>query len=326
MLTSRSNTAAWSAAWLLAGALAASGQALAASQEEHEIATSGDPEVEIENLAGQVTVRGWDKNQVHVRAELSSQVEGLDVEGGDERVSIRVRHPKTNRHWGWGHQGRGDGGSTLDIRVPHGASLRIKTVSADVDIDDLRGERHNLRTVSGDVTVNRVDGLRLTAETVSGDVRSTATTAEQRFKSVSGDIDAVGGQALVEAESVSGDIDIRDLPAEFSVGTVSGDVTAAARDNVRRARLSSTSGTAEFQGRLARDGVLELESMSGNAIARLGTAPAEIFATTMSGNIRSQWGEPDKPRYGPGAKLNYRGKGEGRIEAQSFSGSVRVSD
>lgn len=325
MLTSRFEAALLPAAWLAAVAVAGLAHA-EPLQEEHEITTSDKPEVEVENLAGQVTVQGWDRNQVLVRAELSSQVEGMDVDGDKDRVVIRVRHPKNNRRWGWGDHGHGDGGSRLDIRVPHGTSLRVKTVSADVDVEDLRGARQDLRTVSGDVAIRRVAGQRLLIETVSGDVRSAATTAEQRYKSVSGDIEAVGGQALLEAESVSGDITMRELPAEFSVGTISGNVTAMAGDAVRRARLSSTSGTAEFRGRLAQGGVLELDSMSGNAIARLGAAPAEVFATTISGSIRSQWGDPDKPRFGPGAKLNYRGEGTGRIEAQSFSGSVRITD
>ena len=180
-----------------------------------------------------------------------------------------------------------------------------------------------------DIDIRDVNGTRLSAQTVSGDIDSRATAAEQRLQTVSGDINTRGAVAMLEAETVSGNIDALEVPAEFSLGTVSGDVVAIARALVRRARLTSTSGGAEFEGQLEKAGVLELESMSGNATARLRSNPAEIYAKSSSGSIRSKWGDPVKPKYGPGARLDYCTKGEGgdgRIEAVSFSGTVWIGD
>lgn len=302
--------------------VAQAGQAI---DETREVSES--PSVEVENLAGSVTVKGWEKNIVQVTGTLSSQAEGLDISGDDQRLYVRVLHPKHSHH-GWGHKGHGDA-TVLKLMVPMATSMRVKTVSADINVQGLTGERQDLRSVSGDIDIREVMGTRLSAHTVSGDIDSRSTAAEQRLQTVSGDINSRGAVAMLEAESVSGNIDALELPAEFSLGTVSGDVIAIAKALVRRARLTSTSGGAEFEGQLERRGVLELESMSGNAVARLRSSPSEIYAKSSSGSIRSKWGDPVKPKYGPGARLDYctEGKGgDGRIEAVSFSGSVRISD
>lgn len=310
------------AAFLALGCL---GVAHAGGSIEEVRDVSSSPTVEVENLAGNVLVKGWDKNQVLITGKLSPDAEGLDVSGDEQRLYVRVRHPKHSS--GWGHKGHS--GTMLTLKVPTATSMRIKTVSADIDIEGLTGERQDLRSVSGDIDIRDVNGARLSAHTVSGDIDSRATAAEQRLQTVSGDINSRGAMAMLEAETVSGNIDALELPAEFSLGTVSGDVVAIAKSLVRRARLTSTSGGAEFEGQLEKSGVLELESMSGNAVARMRSNPSEIYAKSSSGSIRSKWGDPVKPKYGPGARLDYctEGKGgDGRIEAVSFSGSVWIGD
>lgn len=308
-------------------ALVCVGAAHAGERIDETRQVTESPTVEVENLSGNVSIKGWDKAIVHVTGSLSPHAEGLDITGDDQRLYIRVRHPK-HAHHGWGHKTQGDS-TQLELRVPTATSMRVKTVTADIDIQGLTGERQDLRSVSGDIDIREVMGTRLSAHTVSGDIDSRATAAEQRLQTVSGDITSRGAVAMLEAETVSGNIDALELPSEFSLGTVSGDVVAIAKALVHRARLSSTSGGAEFEGQLARTGVLELESMSGNAVARLRSSPSEIYAKSSSGSILSTWGEPVKPKYGPGARLDYctEGKGgDGRVEAVSFSGSVRISD
>ena len=321
MLMPRFNLAAPAAAALLLS----SGLAFASGTIEETRTVSDSPTIEIENLAGTISVQTWDKPVLYVYARLSKQAEGLDIDGTETRMTIRVRQPKSKGHWGYG----GDGGSTLNIKVPTDTSLRVRSVSADIDVQGMTGDRQELQTVSGSIAIVNVAGTVLSAQTVSGNIDSNATTAEQRLRTVSGDINARGAVAMLEAETVSGRIKALDLPPESQLGSVSGDVVAIAKAMVRRVRLSSTSGETEFEGELEKTGILEMESMSGNTVARIRNSPAEIYAKTHSGNIRTKWGDPVKPKYGPGARLDYCTKGEGgvgRIHATSFSGSVRISE
>src|ERR1700746_3424357 len=98
-------------------------------------------------------------------------------------------------------------GSELRVRatVPHSAALKVKTASADTQLDGrfgplgvntvsgdvrLRGEvagGANLKTVSGDADLDRIEG-DLSAHTVSGDLRIGPIAGSSDLKTVSGDI------------------------------------------------------------------------------------------------------------------------------------------
>ena len=73
-----------------------------------------DGEVRIDNLAGTVRIRGWDKNQVRVTGTLGEDVDHLEFTSDDSGVSIRVVLP---------HDGRGnceECSADLEIDLPAG--------------------------------------------------------------------------------------------------------------------------------------------------------------------------------------------------------------
>lgn len=191
-----------------------------------------DGTVKIENISGTVTVRGWDRNEVHVTGRLGNGVERLDFEGSDRRTDIRVVVP---RH------GRNVGSSDLVIDVPARSLVDVEAVSADVTVERVSGEIR-VEAVSGDVDVSgsarevdlhsvsgdieaRLDGTldRAELETVSGDIRFTATPAPR---------------AKIGAESVSGDVELRlpaGIAADIEVSTFSGDIrNGLSSDQVER--------------------------------------------------------------------------------------------
>jgi hypothetical protein len=141
----------------------------------------------------------------------------------------------------------GDGGLRVQARVPHGASMRVKTASADTELAGhfgklevnsasgdvrLRGEvaeDATVKTVSGDVELDRVDG-DLSVQCVSGDVRARAIAGSADTKSVSGDIRLESLTAgSVRFASVSGDIEIGIAPGsllDVDAGSTSGDLAS----------------------------------------------------------------------------------------------------
>ena len=140
-------------------------------------------------------------------------------------------------------------GNELKVRakIPHGAGVKVKTASADTDLEGhfgplginsvsgdfrLRGEvagDASLKTVSGDAELERVDG-DLSVQTVSGDVRSGPVAGSANAKTVSGDIrfDAViAGD--VRFTSVSGDVEIgiaEGSSVDVDAGSTSGDLSS----------------------------------------------------------------------------------------------------
>jgi DUF4097 and DUF4098 domain-containing protein YvlB len=267
---------------------------------------SRDGAVDVENLAGSVRVRGWDRNEVRVTGTLGRNVEALDVDGSGSRVSIRVRHPRRRGSWR-------DSGTELEIRVPAGARLRVEAVSADIDVEGVDGSL-DLESVSGDVDIRGAGG-DVRAESVSGTVRFEGTSRDLRLEAVSGDVVVVGVDgAVVRAGSVSGDVDIRG--GTFRDGT-----------------FETVSGSVAFRGALAPDGSFEFESHSGRVLLELtGDVNATFDLSTFSGDIRGSVEGMDladhvqrTSRWTPGKEGRLTvGRGSARVGASSFSGTVEI--
>lgn len=264
-----------------------------------------DGAVEVENMAGAVTVRGWDRNEVRVTGTLGRGVDGVDVSGSDNRVSIRVRHPNRGS---W----RGSG-TVLEIQVPVGARVRVETVSADIDVQGVRGDL-NLESVSGEVGIRGAGG-RVRAEAVSGDVQFEGSSNDLEVQSVSGDVVVMGVDgAVVRAGSVSGDVDVRG--GTFRDGT-----------------FETVSGSVSFAGALSRNGHFEFESHSGRVLLELtGEVNATFDLETFSGDIRGTVEGKNvedfverTSKWTPGREGRMKvGDGSTSVDASSFSGSVEI--
>jgi hypothetical protein len=198
---------------------------------------SGDIEVEtVEGEESNITVDGDDR-----------LLEEVEIRQDGNRVAVSYR-------------GKGKIGFSLSpftlvfgselkvrARIPHGAGVKVKTASADTELEGhfgplginsvsgdfrLRGEvagDASLKTVSGDAELERVDG-DLSVQSVSGDVRSGPVAGSANAKTVSGDIrfDAVVA-GDVRFTSVSGDVEIgiaEGSAVDVDAGSTSGDLSS----------------------------------------------------------------------------------------------------
>ena len=278
--------------------------AQAAGAEEVERKANADPrgEVVIGNVAGEVQVTGWDRNEVQVRADLSSGVERLDFETSGARTTIKVVLPK----------GRGnyEGSSDLQISVPRGSSLSINTVSADQIIKDVRGSQ------------------RLQA--VSGMIQTELYNEDLEVKSVSGDVSIRGtnGKGVLRLTTVSGDARMQDIGSEMDLNTVTGDMEVRVKE-LSRARIKTTNGNLQMRtAGLTRDARIDAEGINGDLRFRFPrTLDAEFDIETFNGDIENCFGpEPRRSReYGPGNELRFKeGNGDARIRIKALNGTVEI--
>ena len=288
--------AVWAAAALIL--------AQAASAEEVVRKAQADPhgDVVIGNVAGEVQVVGWDRNEVHVRADLSSGVERLEFETSGARTTIKVVLPK----------GRGnyEGSSDLLVNVPRGSSVSLNTVSADQIIKDVRGTQ------------------RLQA--VSGMIQTELYNEDLEIKSVSGDVTVRGnnGKGVLRLTTVSGAAHLQDVGSEIDLNTVTGDIQVRVKE-LSRARIKTTNGNLDLRAAaLTRDVRLEAEGINGDLRFRFPrTLDAEFDIETFNGDIDNCFGpEPRRSReYGPGNELRFKeGNGEGRIRIKALNGTVEI--
>jgi hypothetical protein len=252
--------------------------------------------VSIDNLAGEVVVKGWNRNEAQLTGELGDSVEELELKA--DKSSLQINVVNRNR--------RNVDNTYLMLMVPQGASV-------------------NAGGVSADVTITGLDNEQITAKTVSGQVEVTATSERVTVESVSGDVIFAGETGRISAESVSGDIELSGITGEIDATTVSGDMELQA-EIIEQAKLETVSGDIDMSGEVASNGRLTAESMSGDVTIILPAGQNGVFkAQSFSGRINTVFGEVKDAGHGPGSHLKYvAGKGGAEIRVESFSGGIRL--
>ncbi|MCZ6669822.1 MAG: DUF4097 family beta strand repeat-containing protein [Acidobacteria bacterium] len=181
-----------------------------------------DVEITIENIAGSVTVVGWDREELQITGTLGEGTKELDVDGDRNSWDIEVELHSNRRNIE---------GSNLEIRMPRGGRLTIETVSADIDVSDFDGTVE-LESVSGKILVQG-NPSEVELATVSGSIRlvSEGAVGSGEFQSVSGKITLqadLEDHGRFEFETVSGNIDLRipsKISARFDISSFSGRIT-----------------------------------------------------------------------------------------------------
>jgi len=121
-------------------------------------------------------------------------------------------------------------------------------------------------------------------------------------RSTSGDVTVKGTKGEVDARSTSGDVVVSDATDHVTIESVSGDVHGAQLKG--DVRSESVSGTVEIRD---ASGPVRAETTSGD-ISLLGVTSANVFATTVSGEVEYD-GTVEK---------------DGRYEFHSHSGDIRL--
>jgi hypothetical protein len=220
------------------------------------------------------------------RAVEEARVELID---NGHRLVIDV-NPRSSSFFGGISFGRN--GITCRVRCPEGASVDVRTKSADVEgrgrfasvevktasgdvaFDDVE-QGAVVKSASGDIRVERV-GQGFSAQSASGDVHVGSIGEGGSIQTVSGDVFVGSAGASLSVNSVSGDVRVDAVEqGNVNLGAVSGDVVVGVR---RGSRLwvdaQSLSGETES----------ELE-LAGTPISDEGPL-VELRAKTVSGDIR----------------------------------------
>lgn len=276
---------------LLCGLMA--GPAMAENTLEETRPLKHDARLSISNVAGEVLVRGWDKEQMELQAVTGRAFEELKITGDANDLRIEVKIPKDARNVD---------GTDLRLSVPHSVKLYVSAVSADVITNELSGPQE-LKTVSGDATVNG-HSQKLRIKTVSGDIQLTAPSESTELGSVSGDINAEGLLGKLSAETVSGSIRTQVLKAT-------------------EIRAKAVSGDLDLRLELQADADVRAESLSGDINLWLPKdSDTRIEMSTFSGDLDTE--------LGPGVRGDRKsheftlGKGNGRVQLSTFSGDAEL--
>ncbi|MDH3621316.1 MAG: DUF4097 domain-containing protein [Gammaproteobacteria bacterium] len=273
-----------------------------ADEVDKQIDAAADGHVHVSNIAGEVTIAGWSRNEVAVTGELGRNVEELILERDGDRVTVKVKVPKRS---GSGIE------SDLHIQVPEDSSIDVGTVSADISVTDVGGEQ-SLNSVSGDIDTEAGEN-DVSAESVSGDVEvnGQGKDAETRANTVSGDVTLFRVAGIVVAESVSGDSIVDE--GSFS-----------------RASLNTVNGEIFFHAELRDGGKLQAETVNGDVDIEFDDRVSGRYdIDTFNGDIRNCYGPKAErtSKYTPGWELSFQeGSGNARVTVSTLNGDVSICD
>lgn len=235
-------------------------------EEDRTVATEGATALTVDAEVGDVTVRGEDREDVHVHAVKQSSSVGVDladldlsVERADGRLALTSRYAGDSSILG------GTPSMDLTLRVPR--ALTVESLAADVGDVLAEGVTGDLaaRSSVGDVTVRDVSGT-VTAESSTGDV------------------DVEGAETVGDLRTETGDLDV-DVPAidgDTAVESRVGDVTAAIAPDLDADLVAETRvGDVEVEGLSVQDGSATGSSVTGT----LGDGGPTLRVTTETGDV-----------------------------------------
>jgi DUF4097 and DUF4098 domain-containing protein YvlB len=225
-MTHRRRSATWLGAALgcvcalltLAIAAHASDHRGAFTEEFHQTyPITSEARVELDNINGAVHISSWDRNEVKVDAvkyaDSKERLEEakIEIESGQDYVSIRTRYPDHDNNWNWGSHNN-PAGVEYTLTVPRNAKLdEIKLINGALDITG----------VAGEVRASCING-RLEAHDLAG---------RAKLSTINGRMDAhfaqLSGQDI-ELNSVNGSLELTipsDSNAEVEASTVSGGIS-----------------------------------------------------------------------------------------------------
>jgi len=251
--------------------------------------------VSIDNVAGEIVISGWDRNEAHLTGRLGDDVEELEIDATGSNLQITVINDDD----------RNIDDTILKLRVPRGARIEASAVSADISVSDM-------------------DNEKLIASSVSGDVDIQATSQWVSIESVSGNVGFIGKTSRITAESVSGDVELSGVSGKIEATSVSGDMELAA-GLVESGKFEAVSGDITITAELSDNGSLSAESMSGDVDISLPASQSGLFkAQSFSGRISTDFGAVKHAKHGPGSNLKYvSGDSGAEIRVESFSGNIK---
>jgi hypothetical protein len=245
----------------------------------------------VDNYAGDVAVKSWLKDAVHLEAQHSRRVR-VEVETSPAALAISVR----------GDQGPGR--ADLRLTVPAWLPLQIDGVHTDITIEGSKGE--------------------LRAQTVGGDIEVTGGNHFVSLSSVEGAVRLVGARGRVQVSSVNEGVELKDVVGQVSAESVDGDVV------LRRVNSSSVEGTTingslVFDGLTKSGGLYTLSTHNGSILVGLPEKPdVSVSVSTFDGDVSTAF--PVKISEGRrGKPISFvLGAGGANLELESFQGNVRI--
>jgi hypothetical protein len=249
----------------------------------------------IENFAGEVSVRAWDRDSVRVQARHAS------------RAKINIRTVPTGLRISSSAEHGPPGSIDYEINAPAWMPLKIDGQFNFVTVEGSQADV-SIETVHGDIVVKGGNGV----------------TA----KSVEGDITVEGARGKINVSSINEGITINGSSGEIYAETVNGAI-ALARSEAATLEASTINGNITYDGAAVKGGRYRLTSHNGTITVAVPESSSATFAIrTYNGGFNSTLpvkGDREPREVQKGRRGIFTlGDGSAEFELESFSGGIRL--
>ena len=178
--------------------------------------------------SGNITVRGWDRNEVTARSADAVQI---DLRKPEEMPAGTVKKLEVvvfNKAETGKPQGKCQAYSDLDLNVPKGATVLVQTRDGDIRIGEVASAYAG--TQNGDIEVEQIS-RSIEVGSIGGSICIKDSTGRVSVSSAGGSIDAANLRPVetndtLEVVTTSGDISLTNVThKDINTKTVSGNLT-----------------------------------------------------------------------------------------------------
>jgi DUF4097 and DUF4098 domain-containing protein YvlB len=265
-----------------------------APQTDETLAVQRGARLTVNNFAGEVILRTWDKDSLRVTARHQS------------RATINIRPTSAGVSVTSGGS-RGPASVDYEITAPAWMPVKIEGTYNFVTIEGTQAEVY-AETMGGDVIVKGGSGV-VTAKSVQGEVQNS------------------NARGKITASSVNEKVTISDTSGDISVETVNGEITMTGITS-KVVDATTVNGTVVYEGRLVDGGHYNIGTHNGDVLLGL-TEPVNATFTfrTYNGSVGTEF---TLEGYNAASARRGRrvtatiGNGSADVNLETFGGSIRL--
>lgn len=260
---------------------------------------SGQGEVEIVENLGTITVRGWERNSIHVSGNLIEGIDELLITQEGNRTVIRVNHT----------QKRDLRDITLNIEIPSANDLTVNGGIANISVNGIKGTQ-TLRSISGWITTE-IAGENIFIKGGTGKIKVTGT----------------GHAAPLSLSTISGNIVVNNITGKLMVTSITGDVDIN-KAVISQAEMTTTNGHISLDGRLTEDGNITVKTINGDIEIKLDKPDnLAIEIDNLNGNSNNCLDTRIRPADAPPESRHHsylNGDGSRKVLINTINGDVDI--
>jgi len=257
---------------------------------DETVTVSRGTRLSLNNFAGEVIVRAWDRDAVRVQGRHNARTRITIRPTGSSVVVTASGTP---------------GSVDYEVNVPSWMPVKIEGTYAYIAVDGTQAD--------------------VSAETVRGDISIKGGASFVTAKSVEGEVTLEGVRGRINAYSVNEGITITGASGEIVAETVNGPI---ALNNIEAGSVdaSSVNGNVKYDGAAASSGRYRFSTHNGNiAVSVSENASAAFSVRTYNGSVNTNLALQSGGDVGRGQRITYTlGSGSADFELETFGGTIQL--